>query len=58
MDILNKQSWIADQEWSTSLRIWREDNNLGTGLIIWNDHDKKKKKCMWPDWKRVGVRKA
>ena len=27
-NILNKQSWTADQEWSSSLRIWREANNL------------------------------
>ena len=26
--ILNKQSWTADQEWSSSLGVWREANNL------------------------------
>ena len=27
-NILNKQSWTADQEWSSSLGVWREANNL------------------------------
>ena len=27
-NILNKQSWTADQEWSFSLGVWREANNL------------------------------
>ena len=26
--ILNKQSWAADWEWSSSLGVWREANNL------------------------------
>ena len=28
VNILNKQSWTADQEWSSSLGVWREANNL------------------------------
>ena len=28
VNIFNKQSWTADQEWSSSLRGWREANNL------------------------------
>ena len=27
-NILNKQSWTADQEWPSSLGVWREANNL------------------------------
>ena len=27
-NILNKQLWTADQEWSSSLGVWREANNL------------------------------
>ena len=27
-NIVNKQSWTADQEWSSSLGVWREANNL------------------------------
>ena len=27
-NILNKQSWTADQEWSSSLEVLREANNL------------------------------
>ena len=27
-NILNKQSWTADQEWSSSLGVCREANNL------------------------------
>ena len=27
-NILNKQSWTADQELSSSLGVWREANNL------------------------------
>ena len=27
-NILNKQSWTADKEWSSSLGVWREANNL------------------------------
>jgi hypothetical protein len=27
-NILNKQSWTADQELSSSLEVWREANNL------------------------------
>ena len=27
-NILNKQSLTADQEWSSSLGVWREANNL------------------------------
>ena len=27
-NILNKQSWKDDQEWSSSLGVWREANNL------------------------------
>ena len=28
VNILNKQSWRADQLWSSSLGVWREANNL------------------------------
>ena len=27
-NILNKQSWTADQEWSSSSGVWREANNV------------------------------
>jgi hypothetical protein len=27
-NILNKQSWTVDQEWSSSLGVWHEVNNL------------------------------
>ena len=27
-NILNKQSWATDQEWSSSLGVWLEANNL------------------------------
>ena len=38
-NILNKQSWTANQEWSSSLGVWREANNLtlqkqGCSIII------------------------
>ena len=28
VNILNKHSWTADQEWSSNLGVWREANNL------------------------------
>jgi len=28
VNILNKQSWAADYEWPSSLRVWREANIL------------------------------
>ena len=27
-NVLNKQSWTADQKWSSSLGVWHEANNL------------------------------
>ena len=27
-NILNKQSWTANQEWSSSLGVWRKANNV------------------------------